>query len=173
MLSITEIVITCAMIECDFSGLGFKNAKKDIIGNNIMILWTIQNEEVYETLMKTGIYRCDFSKSYMQDWKLQYDWIVSQMIDRIGDKPVGVDYPVWAWYQKYGKRKKPDLRWERWHFGWKGERFVCLEIEIPDRDVLLSDFNVWSGILNDSLLSKRTRNWNESITGCLHLKNIG
>lgn len=119
----------------------------------MMILWTIQEEEVYETIMQTGVYRCDFSKSYMQDWKLQYDWIVSQMIDRIGNKPIGVDYPVWAWYQKKGKRKEPDLRWERWHCGWKGERFVCLEIEIPDRDVLLSDFNAWSGILNDGLLS--------------------
>ena len=118
-----------------------------------MILWTIQEEEVYETIMQTGVYRCDFSKSYMQDWKLQYDWIVSQMIDRIGDKPIGVDYPVWAWYQKKGKRKEPDLRWERWHCGWKGERFACLEIEIPDGEVLLSDFDAWSGILNDALLS--------------------
>ncbi len=118
-----------------------------------MILWTIQDAEVYEGILKTGIYRCDFSKSGMQDFKAQYDWIVLQMIERIGNKPVGVEYPVWARYQWEGIRKKPDLRRERWHCGWKGERFVCMEIEIPEKDVLLSDFDTWSIILNNGLLS--------------------
>ena len=50
--------------------------------------------------------------------------------------------------------KKPDLRDERWHNGRKGDRFVRLEIDIPESDVLLSDFDDWSIILANGLLCK-------------------
>ena len=118
-----------------------------------MILWTIQERQVYKQILKTGIYRCDLDKSVMKDLKKQYDWLVRQMIRRVGKKPAGVTYPVWAWYQKNGQRKRPDLRRERWRCGWKGEHYVCLEIDIPDEEVLLSDFNAWSLILSDVLIS--------------------
>lgn len=118
-----------------------------------MTLWTIQPEEVYKNIMEKGVYRCDYNKSGMKYWQQQYDWLVLQMMKRIGEKPLGVEYPVWAWYQWTEKRKKPDLRNERWGNGWKGERFVLMEIEIPDKDVLLSDFDAWSIILNNGLLS--------------------
>lgn len=118
-----------------------------------MILWTIQPEKIYQSIMKNGVYRCDFKQSCMQTWKRQYDWLVAQMKQRIGKAPTGVDHPVWAWYQWEGDRKKPDLRKERWSYGWKGERFVCLEIEVPDAEVLLSDFDLWSIILLDGLVS--------------------
>ncbi len=42
-----------------------------------------------------------------------YEWLISQMIKRIGPPPEGVVYPVWAWYKQNGKRKKTDLRGER------------------------------------------------------------
>lgn len=118
-----------------------------------MILWTIQDEEVYENILKTGVYRCDLDRSIMKEWKPKYDWLVSQMMKRIGEKPAGVEYPVWAWYQWEGTRKRPDIRCERRRNGRKGERFACMEIEIPDKDVLLSDFDDWSMILNNGLLS--------------------
>lgn len=118
-----------------------------------MVLWTIQPEAVYQELLETGVYRCDFQQSPMNYWKKQYDWLVEQMKKRIGKSPDGVSYPVWAWYQWEGKRKKPDLRRERWGNGWKGERFACMEIEIPDEAVLLSDFDAWSIILLNGLLS--------------------
>ncbi len=118
-----------------------------------MILWTIQPEEVYKNIIETGIYRCDFARSGMKDWKLQYDWLVNQMINRIGEKPAGTDYPVWAWFKWRGRRKKPDLRSERWMNGRMGERFVCMEIDIPEQQVLLSDFDAWSIILLDGLVT--------------------
>lgn len=75
------------------------------------------------------------------------------MKQRIGPPPEQVTYPVWALYQQDGKHRKPDLRRERWEFGCDGERFACIEIEIPDRDVLLSDFDAWCIILSDFLIS--------------------
>lgn len=118
-----------------------------------MILWTCQDETVYQQLLKTGVYRCDFNLSQMQECREQYDWLVRQMKQRIGPPPNEVTYPVWAWYQQQGKHRKPDLRRERWAVGYNGERFACLEIEIPDREVLLSDFDAWCMILSDFLIS--------------------
>jgi len=118
-----------------------------------MILWTSQEEAVYNELLKTGVYRCDLNLSPMKDCRKQYDWLVRQMKQRIGPPPEQVTYPVWALYQQDGKHRKPDLRRERWAVGCNGERFACIEIEIPDREVLLSDLDVWCIILNDGLLS--------------------
>ena len=119
-----------------------------------MLLWTIQEESVYNSILTDGFYRCDISKSPLgQDLKEGYDWLIEQMKSRIGDPPDGVVYPVWAWYQWEGKRKKPDLRRERWSCGNKGDRFACREIDIPDEEVLLSDFDAWSIILLHGLIS--------------------
>ena len=118
-----------------------------------MILWTIQPEKVYQSILENGVYRCDFSRSPMKDWKAQYDWLAAQMTKRLGKPPAGVSYPVWAWYQWEGVRKKPDLRRERWGNGWEGDRFACMEIDVPDNEVLLSDFDTWSIILLNGFIS--------------------
>ena len=90
-------------------------------------------------------------EDYFSD--LQYAWLVLQMKKRIGSPPEGVTYPVWAWYKWRENRKKPDLRAERWQYGQKGDKFYRLEIEIPDREVLLSDFDEWICVLNEGLLA--------------------
>ena len=90
----------------------------------------------------------------MPECQAEYDWLVRQMKKHIGMPPERVTYPVWAWYQYEGKRSKPDLRRERWGYGLKGDRYVCLEIDVPDQDVLLSDFDAWSIILLHGLLSE-------------------
>ena len=118
-----------------------------------MILWTCQEEAVYNELLKTGVYRCDINLSSMKDCCEKYDWLVRQMKQRIGPPPEQVTYPVWAIYQQRDKHRNPGLRRERWEFGCDGERFACIEIEIPDRDVLLSDFDAWCIILSDFLIS--------------------
>ena len=118
-----------------------------------MILWTIQPIEVYELIQKTGIYRCTIEKSIFNDCKEQYDWLVREMKERIGEPLEGVSYPVWGWYMWEGVRKKPDLRRERWGNGWKGERFACMEIDIPEEKLILSDYDTWSIILIDGLLA--------------------
>ena len=104
-------------------------------------------------LQSEGVYRCDFERSNFTDWREQYDWLAREMKCRIGNPPKGVHYPFWAWYMKEGRRKKPDFRRERWENGWRGERLVCMEVDIPDSKVLLSDFDDWSMILLNGLIS--------------------
>ncbi len=119
-----------------------------------MILWTIQEEEIYNKILSDGVYRCDPDKSWMgRDCSDSYMWMSEQMKKRIGEQPKGVTYPVWAWYQWEDERKKPDLRKERWGNGKKGDRFACMEIDIPETEVLLSDFDLWHFVLSDFLIS--------------------
>lgn len=119
-----------------------------------MTLWTIQPEELYHSIMQTGIYICDPQQFGMPEFSDKYDWLVQQMKEQIGVPPEEVIYPVWAWYMQNSKHQKPDLRSERWCYGSGGERFVCLEIEVPDEQVLLSDFDLWGIILNNGLISE-------------------
>lgn len=65
--------------------------------------------------------------------------------------PDDVIYPVWAWYQWEGVRKRPDMRIHR-YAGKKGTPVVLQTIDIPDNMVLLSDFDMWHVILNDGYL---------------------
>ena len=119
-----------------------------------MILWTIQPKEVFDLIQREGVYRCDIHKSGFEDFAdMQYSWMVSQMKKRIGPPPEGVKYPVLAWQQWRKGRKKPDLRWERWHCWPGGAKFYRLEIEIPDEQVLLSDFDNWHVPLNNGLFT--------------------
>lgn len=108
--------------------------------------------------METGVYRCDPAQSFAppSDHQIaeKYEWLIRQMEKRIGSAPPGVTYPVWAWYMQNGKHKKPDLRTERWCYGNGGEKYACIEIEIPDNQVLLSDFDVWHIVLNNGLISE-------------------
>ena len=68
------------------------------------------------------------------------------MHQRIGNPPfLEIRFPLWAWYQ-YHSRKKPlppktPLK--------KGKEYsVYLEIEIPDNEVVLTDFSLWVNCLN-------------------------
>lgn len=126
-----------------------------------MTLWTIQPEELYHSILKTGKYVCDPQKFGMPEFTEMYDWLVVQMRKRIGEPPDGVIYPVWAWHTQRSKRQKPDLRSERLANGYDGDKLVCLEIEVPDEQVLLSDFDLWSLILLDALITETEEEDNE------------
>ena len=114
-----------------------------------MILWTTQDEYVYQMIMKSGVYRCEFQYSFISDSPMAYDWLVAQMTKRISPPPAGVTYPVWAWHTWEGARRKTDLRRERWQYGPRGDRYYCMEIEILDKEVLLSDYDTWHMVLNN------------------------
>ena len=107
-----------------------------------MILWTIQQEYVYDELIDKGVYRTDESLALpyeFAEFKMPYDWLIDKMISLIGNPPAGVKYPVWAWHTWEGKRKRRDLR--NSGYGNKGTRLVQMEIEIPDHEVVLTDFD--------------------------------
>ena len=116
-----------------------------------MRLWTVQPVEVWNLLQITGFYVCDASKSEcLEEYSFgkAYDWLVSEMEKRIGSRPEGIEYPVWAWHTHDGKNSAPDL--DEYDYVSNGSEAVCLEIEIPDEQVVLTDFINWHCVLNDS-----------------------
>ena len=46
------------------------------------------------------------------------------------------------------------MRGERWSYGPGNEEYACIEFELPDDQVLLSDFHAWCIILNNGLLTE-------------------
>lgn len=117
-----------------------------------MILWTIQHKNAYENMMKNGRSVADETSMYIPDIIGEaYIWMANKMKEFIGDPPESVRFPVWAWYQWEGLRKRPDMRSHRF-YGEKGTPIVLLTVEVPDEKVVLSDFDMWHCILNDDYL---------------------
>ncbi len=108
-----------------------------------MRLWTLQDEAVYDAIMKDGKYRCIASKSYwlkQPHFKEAYDWLVIKMEERIGPAPEGVQYPVWAYLKKPSAEEcySDDL-----------EKVYRIEFEIDPKDVFLTDFGFWFYPINN------------------------
>lgn len=112
-----------------------------------MKLWTIQPVYILNELEQYGVYRARADRIDMLEyWGPSYLWLCD-FLKQKDNCPEGVQYPIWAWHTFCGKRKKPDLRYNC--YGSKGEELVCIEFEIPDDKVLLSDFELWHFVLNN------------------------
>ncbi len=113
-----------------------------------MKVWTVQPVSVWEQFERDGIFRCDENKSENgEDFKRAYAWMIEQM-DKKMPHPEKCTLPMWAWYRYDWKNKKPDLR--KSGFATPKEKSVCIELDIPEEEVLLSDFNAWHYVLNYS-----------------------
>lgn len=125
-------------------------------GEKIMILWTIQDYRAWESAQQAGILRTDTTyieaDKFASQAMMAYKWLVEQMEQRIGSKPSGVEFPIWAWYQwNNDRQRKPDLR-SSGHLQ-RGQKGVRIEFGIDDQQVLLSDFDLWHYALNYWYLS--------------------
>lgn len=130
-----------------------------------MKLWTIQPVEVIKILDNKGIFTCDISESEYYNEKefiKGYEWMVSMMDEHGIHRPEKeVKFPIWAWHTRNWKHKRPDLRCGG--LGIRGEQMVCIELEIPDSQVLLSDYHLWHFVLNDMWIddSQSEMEWEE------------
>ena len=116
-----------------------------------MILWTIQRLDAWNKLQKSGV--LSGRQQYVDPYFVTaYQWLVEQMKTRIGPPPEADVFPIWAWYQWEGQKKKPDLR-SGGHLP-KGELGVSIEFEASENRVLLSDFDLWHYVLNYWYLPK-------------------
>lgn len=114
-----------------------------------MRLWTIQPPEVVDIIEKTGRFSCEKEKSEnYRDFHAAYLWLAEQMDARKIYHPEGLILPLWAWHTRDWKHKKPDFRTTG--LDTPGKRCVCIEFEIDDSQVLLSDYINWHVVLNNS-----------------------
>lgn len=131
--------------------------KREEIG---MKLWMVQPVEAINIIEKTGAFTCDETKSD-KDFRKAYEWIAKEMDKRQIAHPKDLTLPLWAWHTRDWKQKKPDLR--NIGLGTPGEKSVCIEFEIDDLQVLLSDFFAWHSVLNGGFYndSHTEAEWNE------------
>jgi hypothetical protein len=114
-----------------------------------MRIWTIQPVEVYETLKSKRMLWVD-GRQCDRNWPHAYRWMIDQMRRRL--PPSRARFPWWGWYRWHGvRRSKPDLR--AWEYLPAGQRSVRIELDLEDREVLLSDYDGWHYALNDWFLS--------------------
>ncbi|MGN7764836.1 DUF3841 domain-containing protein [Paenibacillus sp. 22594] len=110
--------------------------------------WTNQTLEGWEKARELGylIGSLDFIwEELLED----YYWMMRQMKKRIIN--YSGEFPIWLWTEK------PDLR-KSGHFI-AGTPAVSLEVEIPSEGVLLSDFDAWHCVLNNSFLALDEVEW--------------
>ena len=119
-----------------------------------MILWTVQDIAVLDAL-KHGTYAVNKNHLIFPEWEdddgnhcnYAYKWLIRQMANRIGTPPTYVTYPIWAWYKKQGQHDgKPDMR--KWKAEPDSEFVVRMKLDVPDWNVLLTDFDDWHCALN-------------------------
>lgn len=112
-----------------------------------MRLWTIQHYQAYKNFLENGILTAHGNYlSCEDDLRFAYDWMAKKMKHSGLASPTEVYYPVWAWYQWEGKRKRRDMREKG--YAKPGEKIVQLTIEVDNKDILLSDFDLFHYVLN-------------------------
>lgn len=122
------------------------------------LLWTIQSEEAYCEFERIGVLRANENFLFCEDYyRFAYDWLSDQMIQRIGLPPDNVRYPVWAWYQWEGKRKRRDLRMSG--YAERGTPMVQITFEADPATFLLSDFDAWHIVLAKQYLAYNEAEW--------------
>lgn len=125
---------------------------------NRQLLWTIQHEDAYREFEKSGVLRADDRHLFCgEDLRFAYDWISLQMKTRIGDPPQGVHYPIWAWYQWEGKRKRRDQRLSG--YAKRGTPLVQITFEAEPSTFLLSDFDMWHIVLANQYVARSEEEW--------------
>lgn len=100
-----------------------------------MRLYTIQKEAVAERLLLQGMVHPN--DDIMEGYELAYDWMASKMADRIGEKRRNSKYPFWAFTEL-----------SSFTVAKEGLSQYLLVLEVPDSEVMLTDFCRWHEVLN-------------------------
>ena len=117
-----------------------------------MRLWMIVTEPALRVLERDGELVADGRRT-SRDFRPAYRWMAEQMTARIGPPPRPGALPLWAWAQWLGpKQRQPDMRYS----GHQPRGTACfrLALDMPDAQVLLSDFDDWHAVLNGWHLSQ-------------------
>jgi len=112
------------------------------------IYYTYQHEDAWKVALERGYLQGDpryamFNDEGFEFFKPAYDWMVEQYEQRVGI-PLNGNYPVWC------RDEFPDLGTGK-RIG-SGNKGVVLTIELPDDEVLVSEFSYWHFVLGNSAL---------------------
>jgi hypothetical protein len=129
-----------------------------------MIVYSIQPKEIYDSIMETGEFITDINKSDNLDFRRSYLWMAEKMNEKIAN-PRHVEFPIWAWYRWARKEKRPNLNYNLFGYTGNTKEHCLLTLEIPDEDVVLSDYEAWHYVLNNTYFdnSKSESEWKQLV----------
>ena len=141
-----------------------------------MVIWSNLTCQAWEELQQRGRLRAS-RRHTDKDFLESYLWMALQMERRLQTpRPPKGSMPIWAWWQWWGDRRRPDLR-ASGHLP-KGTSGVRVELKVQKDRVLLSDFELWHYVLNYWYLPKTEKEGiafekkmtraGLSLTGCSH-----
>lgn len=137
-----------------------------------MRLWSIQTVKAYEELSNKGVLYTDETLSMAHEepiFEVAYRYMMKQFAFRLNIKIS--NYPVWSWYWYDGKAKpKPYLRYKG--YDKPGTKLVRITLDVPDNEVLLSDFNLFHCVLNDWYIPKNEQDLETYDSRCMTDKEI-
>jgi hypothetical protein len=122
-----------------------------------MILYHVLSKVAYEHLQTKQRITGDGRRICWQSFKPAYRWMIDQMLAKGIQRPKDAgNYPVWAWY-KFNGKSRPNMR----YLNPKKEALALLELEVPDEQVLLSDYIAWHSVLNYSYVASSEAEWDQ------------
>lgn len=116
-----------------------------------MRLWMIVEMPFLQVLRTRGEVIAD-GRRVWRDCRPAYRWMAAQMERRIGPPPRPRAYPLWGWAQWSGPNRRPDMR-SSGHLP-RGTQCYRLTLDVPEQQVLLSDFSDWHMVLNNGYLAR-------------------
>lgn len=126
-----------------------------------MKLYTFQPNFIWETIQKEDFYHpfdlfekdAFLKEDVEQGWGFvkSYEWLKEKMLQKGIVHKQHNQHLIWAWYQWYGTKSKPDKRYSS-VYAFYNEPFVMLELEIDPSRILLTDYDAWHFVLNYWLL---------------------
>ena len=115
-------------------------------------LWTIHDKKFFDLILEKEETKADWNFISFPEFKEPYLYMISQMKKR--GIPIDDNHPpIWAW------EKKPDLR--RGGHLEQGTEGVRIEISVPESLVLLSDFDAWHFVLNNTYIGYSEEEFDE------------
>ena len=114
-----------------------------------MRVYTVQTLAAYHKMREQGYLVGD--KDYA--WKefiQSYKWMMKQMNHRI-EGYNGIDYPIWVWKRRVNRNESALLP--------KGTKGVILTLEIPEDQILWSEFEGWHFVLNNDPFTESEEEW--------------
>src|SRR5690242_12200595 len=123
-----------------------------------MRVWMIAEATLYTRLSENQVLYVDPALTD-EDFGDAYVWMRGQMA--LHNPHYGGHWPWWAWVRPPCGHARPDLRERQlYHNGWPtGTPCMRLELDVPDVEVLPSDFDMWHAVLNNSPLVSSDEEW--------------
>ena len=123
-----------------------------------MRVWMIAEATLYTRLRTERILYVDPALAD-EDFGDAYAWMRGQMARRLPH--YAGHWPWWAWVHPPCGHVRPDLRERQlYHNGWPvGTPCMRLELDVPDAELLPSDFDMWHAVLNYSPLVSTDEEW--------------